>query len=160
VGEGDRTLPVLNRWLEAARAQGIPVFASRDWHPPGHISFEEQGGRWPPHCVQDTPGARYHPQLALPDDAVEVRKGVHLDRDQYSAFQQTGLAERMRERGIRRLWVGGLAQEVCVRASVLDGLEQGFDVHLIAAATRPVEPEAGRKATLEMQRAGAIIEEE
>jgi nicotinamidase/pyrazinamidase len=160
VDEGDRIVPVLNLWLEAARAQGIPVFASRDWHPPAHMSFEEQGGRWPPHCVQETPGAGYHPQLDLPDDAVEIRKGVHPDRDQYSAFQQTGLAERMRERGIRRLWVGGLAQEVCVRASVLDGLEQGFEVHLMAAATRPVEAEAGRRATLEMQRAGAIIEEE
>ena len=160
VNGGDQVVPVLNRWLEAARAQAIPVYASRDWHPPGHISFEERGGPWPPHCVQESPGARYHPQLGLPDGAVEIRKGVHPDRDQYSAFEQTGLAEKMRERGIRRLWVGGLAQDVCVRASVLDGLEQGFEVHLIAAATRPVEAEAGRGATLEMERAGAIIEEE
>jgi nicotinamidase/pyrazinamidase len=160
VDEGDRIVPVLNQWLDAARERGIPVYASRDWHPPGHISFAEQGGRWPPHCVQETPGAGYHPRLDLPDDVVEIRKGVHRDRDQYSAFEQTGLAEQMRERGIRRLWVGGLAQDVCVRASVLDGREQGFEMHLIAAATRPVEAESGLSAILEMKRAGAIIEEE
>jgi nicotinamidase/pyrazinamidase len=160
VDEGDQIVPVLNQWLGAARAQGIPVYASRDWHPPGHVSFAEQGGRWPPHCIQDTPGARYHPQLDLPDDVVEISKGAQLDRDQYSAFEQTGLAEHLRERGIRRLWVGGLAQDVCVRASVLDGCELGFEMHLIAAATRPVEAGAGRRATLEMKRAGAIIEEE
>lgn len=160
VDEGDRVIPVLNAWLAGAREKKLPVYASRDWHPPEHPSFRPQGGPWPPHCVQDTPGAAYHPDLELPEDAIKICKGTRLDRDQYSAFDETGLAEHMRKRGVRRVWVGGLAEDVCVRASVLDGRRERFEMHVIAAATRPVEAEAGREALLEMQRAGAVIEDE
>jgi len=156
---GDEVIPVLNRWIAAARARGVLVYASRDWHPTQHLSFEAQGGPWPPHCVQDTPGAAYHPALALPEDAVKIAKGTRLDRDQYSAFDGTGLAEHLRRAGVERLWVGGLAQDVCVRASVLDACKEGFAVHLIASATRPVEPEAGEEALREMREAGARVEE-
>ena len=160
VDEGDRVIPVLNAWLAAAREKKLPVYASRDWHPPEHPSFRPQGGPWPPHCVQDTPGSAYHPDLELPEDVIKICKGTRLDRDQYSAFDETGLAEHMRKRGVRRVWVGGLAEDVCVRASVLDGRRERFEMHVIAAATRPVEAEAGREALLEMQRAGAVIEDE
>ncbi len=158
VPEGDRVVPVLNRWLAAAHERGVPVYASRDWHPPGHPSFREQGGPWPAHCLQDSAGAAYHPDLALPASAVPISKGVRFDRDQYSAFQDTGLAERLRADGVRRLWVGGLAEDVCVRASVLDALAAGFEVHLIGDATRPVDPEAGARARDEMRAAGAVVE--
>lgn len=158
VDEGDRILPVLNEWLAAARERRVPVYASRDWHPAQHVSFAAYGGQWPAHCVQDTPGAAYHPELDLPEDAIKISKGVRLDRDQYSAFDQTGLAEHMRRRGIRRVFVGGLAQDVCVCASVLDGQKEGFEMHLIAAATRPVDPEAGARALEEMEQAGAVVE--
>jgi nicotinamidase/pyrazinamidase len=158
VEEGDRVVPVLNRWLRSARERGLPVYASRDWHPRRHPSFREQGGEWPPHCIQDTSGARFHPDLELPEDATAIAKGVRFDRDQLSAFDGTGLAAQLRRDGVRRLWVGGLAQDVCVRASVLDALAAGFSVHVIVSATRPVREEAGREALCEMERAGAVLE--
>lgn len=160
VEAGDRIIPVLNRWLRAARERGIPIYASRDWHPRGHVSFAESGGPWPAHCIQDTPGAAFHPDLELPQDVVLVTKGVRFDRDQYSAFDETGLAERLREERVDRLWVGGLALDVCVRAGVLDALRHGFDVRLLVDATRPVGADAGRRALEEMAAAGAILEAE
>lgn len=160
VADGDAVVPVLNRWIEAARKAEVPVYASRDWHPPNHISFTEQGGPWPPHCIQDTAGAAFHPDLRLPDDAVVISKGQDPERDQYSAFDDTGLGQRLRDDGVQRVWVGGLAQDVCVRATVMEGAREGFHVHLIRPATRPVEAQAGDgdRALEDMQDAGAIIE--
>jgi len=160
VADGDAVVPVLNRWIEAARKAEVPVYASRDWHPPNHISFAERGGPWPPHCIQDTAGAAFHPDLRLPDDAVVISKGQNPDRDQYSAFDDTGLGQRLREDGVQRVWVGGLAQDVCVRATVMEGAREGFHVHLIRPATRPVEVHGGDgdRALEDMQEAGAIIE--
>jgi nicotinamidase/pyrazinamidase len=155
IERGDEVVHVLNRWISAAVASGVPVIASRDWHPLHHLSFTESGGEWPPHCVQDTPGARFHSQLQLPDSAIIVTKGTRFDRDQYSAFDETGLATELRKRGVRRLWVGGLAQDVCVRATVLDALREEFETVVIADAVRPVAPASGEAATEEMRRAGA-----
>lgn len=159
IDNGDRVIPVLNDWISAAVQAGVPVYASRDWHPAHHVSFKESGGQWPEHCVQDTPGARFHPDLALPGDAVKVSKGVRLDKDQYSAFDDTGLAGNLDERGVGRLWVGGLAEDVCVRATVLDACKAGFETRLIPDATRPVTREGGEKARREMREAGAIVEQ-
>ena len=160
VPEGDQVVPVLNDWIRAARESGVPVVASRDWHPAGHCSFAEQGGPWPVHCVQDTEGAAFHPELELPDDALVISKGRSPERDNYSAFDDTGLADMLRERGVERVWVGGLAQDVCVRATVLDACDAGFETHLIADATRPVdvEPGDGERALEAMRAAGARIE--
>lgn len=160
VPEGDQVVPVLNQWSEAAQGAGIPVYASRDWHPENHISFRERGGPWPPHCIQNTQGAAFHPGLDLPVQATVISKGADPDRDQYSAFDDTGLGEQMRREGVHRVWVGGLAQDVCVRASVIDGAQEGFDIHLILPATRPVEvsPGDGEQALEDMRQAGASIE--
>lgn len=161
VPEGDTVVPVLNRWIAAAGEPGAAVYVSRDWHPADHVSFADRGGPWPPHCIQSTPGADFHPDLALPASATVISKGTDPDRDQYSAFDGTGLGDRMRREGVARVWVGGLAQDVCVRASVLDGLQEGFEVHLLLPATRPVDvhPGDGDRALAEMREAGAIIEE-
>ncbi len=160
VPEGDRVVPVLNRWIDAARAGGAVVIASRDWHPAGHISFRERGGPWPPHCVQETDGAAFHPGLRLPEDAWIVSKGTDPDHDAYSAFGGKPLAEELRRRGVRRLWVGGLAEDYCVRATVLDGLKAGFEAHLIADAVRAVDvhPGDGARALREMRAAGCVVE--
>ena len=157
---GECVVPILNRWLRAARDRGIPVYASRDWHPRGHLSFVEAGGQWPAHCIQDTEGAAFHPDLELPDDVVLVAKGVRFDLDPYSAFGETGLDQRLRRDGVRRLWVGGLALDVCVHATVLDALRVGLEVRVIVDATRPVSVENGRRARDEMESAGAILEVE
>lgn len=155
---GDEVIPVLNACIAAADAKDVPVYASRDWHPAGHISFKERGGLWPPHCIQDSEGARFHPDLKLPESAITITKGVRFDQDQNSAFDQTGLGTELREKRIRRLWIGGLAQDVCVRATVLDALKEGFEVVVIANATRPVTPEGGGAARREMGDAGARFE--
>jgi nicotinamidase/pyrazinamidase len=107
VEDGHLILPEANAWLAQAEQQNIPVYASRDWHPEGHISFVEEGGDWPPHCIQDSDGARFHPQQRLPPGTVVVTKGVRFDQDQTSVFDQTDLAEHLKERGIQRLIVGG-----------------------------------------------------
>jgi nicotinamidase/pyrazinamidase len=157
IDKGDEVVPVLNRWISAARVAGVPVYLSRDWHPQQHPSFQESGGKWPPHCIQDTAGARFHSRLEVPGDAVIVTKGTRFDQDQNSAFDQTGLADWLHRQKVKRIFVGGLAQDVCVLATVLDGLKAGFEVHLIENATRPVSAENGRAALDEMRRAGAII---
>jgi nicotinamidase/pyrazinamidase len=157
IKDGDAILPVMNQWIEAAFLRGLPVYLSRDWHPLKHPSFTDFGGPWPPHCVQDTDGARFHADLKRPDNADVVTKGVRFDVDQYSVFDRTGLGGRLRQDRVRTLWIGGLAQDVCVLHSVLDALEEGFAVKLIVAATRPVSQEDGRKALEKMASAGAEI---
>lgn len=157
IEEGDKVIPVLNQWIEAAQAKGIPIYASRDWHPVQHMSFEGYGGKWPPHCIQDADGAAFHPKLKLPDKVVKITKGVRFDQDQNSAFDQTGLAEQLTREGVRHLWIGGLAIDVCVLATVLDARRLGFDVHVILEATRPVTPEGGVEAIRVMRKAGAHI---
>jgi nicotinamidase/pyrazinamidase len=158
VEHGDEVVPVLNRWIAGATDAQIPILASRDWHPRHHLSFTESGGEWPVHCVQDSPGARFHPDLALPDSVIVVTKGVRFDGDQYSAFDQTGLATELRRLGVRRVWVGGLAQDVCVRATALDARREGFDVVLIMDATRPVTAAGGERANDEMRQAGVCFD--
>jgi len=153
---GDEVVPVLNDWIKAARDAGVPIYLSRDWHPKHHLSFDESGGPWPPHCIQDTDGARFHPDLEVLHDAVVVTKGTRFDQDQNSAFDQTGLADWLQKLKIKRIYVGGLAQDVCVLATVLDGLEAGFEVALIKEATRPVTPDGGREALEKMRLAGAV----
>lgn len=160
VPEGDQVVPVLNRWISAAREAGIPIIASRDWHPVSHVSFLEQGGPWPAHCVQDTEGARFHPELALPQDTVLVSKGTAFDKDAYSAFDATGLGGFLSARGIRRLWIGGLAEDVCVLETVKDACALGFETHLISGATKPVEVENAEEILQDMRRSGAILEDQ
>ena len=154
IEDGDKVVPILNRWIAAAVARGVPIYASRDWHPVGHVSFNERGGPWPPHCLQDSDGARFHSNLELPDSAVIVTKGVRFDQDQNSAFDQTGIVEQLRKDGIQRLLVGGLAEDVCVLATALDARREGFEVALIADATRPVSTQKGEKARKMMRDSG------
>jgi len=154
---GDRVVPVANRWIEAATTAGVPVFASRDWHPKAHISFEERGGPWPPHCLQDDPGAAFHPDLELPDEVIKVTKGNRFDQDQNSAFDQTGLATELRARNIKRVIVLGLAEDVCVLATALDARKADFETVLVEAGTRPVTPDGGRDALAQMREAGVTV---
>jgi nicotinamidase/pyrazinamidase len=155
IPDGDRVVPVLNEWLAAAAAVGVRVYASRDWHPRGHPSFAGEGGEWPEHCLQDSQGAAFHPDLKLPAEALVVTKGTRFDQDQYSAFDQTGLHDRLAKDGVSRLWAGGLAQDVCVCATVLDARRLGYQVRLIPRGSLPVTPEGGASALRRMREAGA-----
>ena len=157
IKDGDAIIPILNHWMKNAVSAGVPVYSSRDWHPNAHNSFSEQGGSWPPHCIQDSEGAMFHPELKLPGSVIKVTKGVRFDQDQNSVFDQTGLAVVLRKKGSKRLWSGGLAEDVCVLASALDGRKEGFEVTLIKDATRAVTPEGGEEALKKMNDAGVKI---
>lgn len=155
----EEIVPALNACIERARSRSVPVFASRDNHPPDHVSFAHRGGPWPEHCVRGTAGAAFHPALDLGDDAVVISKGEDPDRDQYSAFDGTDLADRLRELGVERVWVGGLAEDVCVRATALDAAHAGFETHVLLGATRAVTPEGHRETVEEMRDAGVLLED-
>lgn len=157
IESGDRVVPVINDWLQIAEKKQVPVFASRDWHPLDHISFQTEGGKWPVHCVQDTPGAAFHKDLKLPFSAVVVTKGVRFDHDQNSAFDETGLAVHLKRKDIKRVLVAGLALDVCVLATAMDARDAGFDVVLISDAVRPVGAAAGARAVSKMRNAGVVV---
>lgn len=157
VDEGDQVVPILNEWVREAVRKGAFLVVTRDWHPPHHVSFRERGGPWPPHCIQGTPGAEFHPDLELPEQGLVVSKGDDPDEEAYSAFDGTGLEHVLKERGIGRVFVGGLTQDVCVRATVLHALDQGLETHVLVDGTRPVDPEEGKRALREMEERGAHI---
>jgi nicotinamidase/pyrazinamidase len=162
VPEGDRVVPVLNEYLARAEAAGFAIFASRDWHPPHTAHFAQDGGRWPVHCVQNTPGAAFHPDLRLPAGTQIVTKGTSERDEGYSAFEGRlpdgrDLATALRAGGITRAYAGGLATDYCVRATVLGARQAGIEAVWLRDASRPVEvqPGDGARATAEMLAAGA-----
>ncbi len=159
VPAGDEVIPVLNRYLGEWRARGLPVFATRDWHPPGHCSFRERGGPWPPHCVAESQGARFANALDLPPTTVVISKATMVDQDAYSGFQGTDLDDRLRRAGVRRVFVGGLATDYCVVSTVRDALAREYRTVVLADAIRAVNvhPDDGRKAEAEMGRLGAAL---
>ena len=165
VPDGDAVVPVLNRYIEAFKAAGLPIFATRDWHPARTSHFKAFGGIWPPHCVQGSDGAKFHPRLAMDQGIVVVSTGSAPDEDGFSGFDgrdinDAPLGELLRERNIQRLFVGGLATDYCVKATVVDALKQGFEVVLIKDAVRGVDLKAGDSdaAVDEMVRAGATLQ--
>jgi nicotinamidase-related amidase len=135
------------------------VVATRDWHPADHGSFADKGGPWPPHCVQDTEGADLHPALDQALVHVVVDKGQDPETEGYSGFEATGLAELLRERGIDKLTIVGLATDYCVKNTALDALREGFDVTVDSEGVRGVEVEPGdsERALDELREAGATV---
>lgn len=161
VPEGDRVVAPLSRIAEAFATTGLLVLASRDWHHRITTHFSEHGGAWPPHCIQNSPGAAFHPDLQLPEGTLIISKGESADSDSYSAFDglsQDGrtLTEILSGMKIRRVYVGGLATDYCVRSSALDARKAGFAVVLLIDAVAGVDVTAGdsEKALEEMQLAG------
>jgi len=157
VPRGDEVIAPVQRLVEMFVAHRLPVIASRDWHPELHCSFAAQGGPWPPHCVAGSNGAAFAAGLNLPPDALVVSKADTVAQDAYSAFNGTGLADTLRARGVRRLVVCGLATDYCVLNTVLDGIEAGFAVLVVAEAMRAVDVAAGDgdRAMTRMLQAGA-----
>ena len=156
VREGDKVVPVLNKYIEKFRKADSPIIYTRDWHPSSHSSFRDQGGPWPQHCIRNTQGAKFHPDLAKPRPEEIVSKADKKD-EAYSFFQGTELAGKLRQRGIRRLLVGGLATDYCVKETVLDGLKYGFEVYHLDDASRGVnvKPDDSERALQEMTAKGA-----
>jgi nicotinamidase/pyrazinamidase len=159
VPAGDAILEPLNQCLREFDALGLPVFATRDWHPAGHCSFREQGGPWPVHCVAGTWGAEFSARLRLPPGVRIVSKGQDLLQDAYSGFQGTDLALQLSNLRCRRVFVAGLATDYCVLATVKDALAAGFGAVVFADGIGAVNvrPEDGAKALQEMAASGAEI---
>lgn len=147
----------INELIRAFSARGLPVFASRDWHPADHISFHPQGGPWPIHCVAGTPGAEFVPDLVLPADAIHIHKAIERETEAYSALSGTPLAEELRARGVRRLFIAGLATDYCVLNSVRDLVRLGIEPVVLTDGCRAVNvrPTDGAEAEGEMRRLGA-----
>lgn len=162
VPEGDAVVPVLNEYMSRAADAGVPIFASRDWHPEHTRHFAAEGGPWPPHCVQGTPGAEFHPELRLPEGVAIVSKGMSTEDQGYSALEAVlpdgqSLLEALRARGVEHIYIGGLATDYCVRATTLDALKDGFTTSVLVDASRAVDvqPSDGARALNEMLAAGA-----
>ncbi len=159
---GDAVVPVLNEYARRFHAAGLPVLVTRDWHPPETVHFTTGGGTWPPHCVQGTRGAAFHPGLRLPDGAILLSKGMDPTADSYSAFDAVAedgrsLVQVLHGLDVRRLFIGGLATDYCVRASAEDAITDGFAVVLLTDAMRGVDLQPGdsERALEEMRSLGA-----
>ncbi len=153
VPRGDEVVPVVN-WLLEHRWLSV---ATMDWHPAEHCSFAPNGGPWPPHCVQQTTGAALHHELNASKVELVITKGSNPDQDAYSGFQGTDLATILRDRGIQRVVVCGIATDYCIRATAQDALHEGFEVLVLEDAIRGVEVQPGdcQRAIEELRLAGA-----
>ena len=143
VPNGDTVIPVLDRCIREFLSRGLPVFATRDWHPVNHCSFRSQGGPWPEHCMAGTPGAEIPESLNLPATAQVISKATTQEKDAYSGFQGTDLLARLRASGCRRVFVGGLATDYCVKRTVFDALSNGVAVVVLEDAIRAVDVRSG-----------------
>ncbi len=143
VSGGDTIVPVVNKYIEEFSKLSLPVFATRDWHPKETKHFKEFGGKWPAHCIQNTPGSEFHPDLKLPKDAILLYKGMDSGQDDYSSFSArndkgTTLGVLLRELKIEELYIAGLATDYCVKYTGLDALGAGLKVRILVDAVRGV----------------------
>ena len=159
VPEGREVVEPLNEWIKAFVHEGLVIVATRDWHPPNHCSFHEQGGPWPPHCVAQTQGAAFVTGLRLPGGTWLVSKATAADFEAYSGFERTDLDARLKRLGAKRLFIGGLATDYCVLRTVLDALARGYEAFVIEDAIRAVDarPGDGEEAQAAMSRGGAAF---
>lgn len=159
VREGDVVVPRINAVIDEFDRLSLPIFFTRDWHPPNHVSFKPQGGPWPQHCVQGTLGADFHPTLKVPRGAIIISKGEDPTTEAYSGFQGTDLEQRLRKLGVGELFLGGLATDYCVRESALDAIHAGLVTNILRDCVMAVDakPGDGARAISDMQNAGARI---
>ncbi len=158
VPDGNAVIEPVNHYISMFTEAGCAVFASCDAHPVDHCSFVENGGRWPTHCVRGTFGAAFATALALPEDAIIISKAMRKDKDAYSAMQGTDFRKILEEKGVRRLFVCGLATDYCVAASSKDLLDAGFTVVLLVDAIRGVNVHSddSDQACRKLRDAGAL----
>lgn len=157
VPDGDAVVEPLNAYIRAFDARDLHIVFTRDWHPANHCSFTNEGGRWPAHCVQGSPGAGWAQGLDVtPADQI-ISKGTAPRAEAYSAFSGTTLLSLLHELGVHRVFVGGLATDYCVCATVCDARANGFDVIVLADAIRAVnaQPDDERCALRQMEARGA-----
>jgi nicotinamidase/pyrazinamidase len=163
---GEEVVPIINAHIATARRAGATIVYTQDWHPPDTPHFEKDGGTWPVHCVRDTWGAQFHPDLDVVGPA--VKKGVDGE-DGYSGFSvrdpvsgeedATELGSILEDAGVTHVVVTGLAGDVCVKETALDARRLGYEVWVPLEMTRFVELEPGddQRATRELREAGVTV---
>jgi nicotinamidase/pyrazinamidase len=162
--DGEAIVPAINQHVADAQADGMAVYATRDWHPAQTTHFKQYGGERPPHCVQHTEGARFHPALQLPAGTIVISKGMDPAKAGYSAFDgetadhRTFLAD-LRRHHIEHMYVAGIATDYCVKQTVLDALHEGLRVSVLLDAIAPIDAHPGdaERALKEMVEAGAQL---
>ncbi len=167
VPDGDKIVPRVNDYIKLFRSSGMRVFATRDWHPQQTVHFKEWGGKWPPHCVQGTKGAEFHPELRLPGGCTIITKGDKPDAAGYSAFDGHDAADRpfsrvLEEEGIKRLYLCGLATDCCVKATAFDAIKRGYEVILLIDAVKGVDAAESKSVLIEIMEDGgetAVIDD-
>lgn len=158
VPEADKIVPIINRYIERFENRGLSVFLTRDWHPKDHISFKGYGGVWPPHCIAQTKGADFHPDLRIPvDNKFIISKGTSKDFDAYSGFQGTILESLLKERGIKRVFICGVATDFCVKNTLIGAINLGFKAFLLEDAVKGVFEDASKQAVDFMLTKGAVL---
>jgi nicotinamidase/pyrazinamidase len=150
-------LAPLQECIDAARRSGVTIIFTQDWHPANHKSFKTNGGKWPVHCAENTPGAELMPPLCAAVGDILIHKGTAVDGEGYSGFDSTGLEARLRELKVGRVSVGGIATEYCVCATALDANRAGLETILLTDLIRPVEETAAPKVLTELGRAGVQL---
>jgi nicotinamidase/pyrazinamidase len=157
VKEGDKIIPIINRYIHKFQKAGAKIIATRDWHPPDHKSFKEYGGIWPPHCLKGSKGAEFRSDLKLPQGTTVISTGDEASVEGYSGFDHTDLERKLKEDGVDRVFVGGLATDYCVKYTVLDAVEKSFETILLIDAIKGVNREPGdaERAVGEMVKKGA-----
>ena len=157
VPKGEEILPFLNYYLELFKKSEGKVFATRDWHPINHISFEAQGGMWPPHCICGTKGSEFHPKLKLPNNVIIISKASDPNKESYSGFDETELYQELKTGKIFRVFLGGLATDYCVKNTVLDALKLGFKTFFLEDASQGIELRPGDVArSIEIMRKNGV----
>lgn len=157
ISRGDEVVAVLNYYIATFSVRDLPIFATRDWHPPDHCSFQQQGGPWPSHCVAGAAGAEFASGLKLPASVRVISKATTRDKDVYSSFEDSDLDTQLRAALVRRVFIGGLATDYCVLNTVIDSLALGYETFLLEDAVRSVDVSVGdgTKALAQMRRQGA-----
>jgi nicotinamidase/pyrazinamidase len=164
VPDGNAIIPCLNKYIQLFTKKNLPIFATRDWHPKKTKHFELYGGKWPVHCVQNSWGAEFHPDLKLPSNTIIISAGMNPDDDGYSGFegidqQNRSLYDVLKSLNVTKLSIGGLATEYCVKATTINALQYGFEVNLLTDAIRGIniQPSDSNNAILEMEHKGAHL---
>ncbi|MFH1328168.1 MAG: nicotinamidase [Candidatus Bathyarchaeota archaeon] len=157
VPEGDKVVPILNSYIRKFSKADAKIYAARDWHPPNHVSFKTYGGMWPPHCIQESEGAKFHPKLVFTNKVKIISKATYPSKESYSEFDGTELKEDLEKNGATRVFIGGLATDYCVKKTVLDALKIGFETILLVDATRGINLRSpdSKRAIEEMVKKGA-----